>query len=414
VDPAADILSTLRNPDERTLHFNPYGLGGRLRPEDAARFQAASIARATLVDDVPADVRDNFERAKRLHLYGVLEYDFFTVAADYALLVLEGALRIRFVSYYDCNIPVVRKGAAEALVVRTFDDVRAARRHYRLRSEDGTHPLPVGAGALLDWTRRERLLTGTRTRVVDRALAALRDHAAHPVTHTIQMPPQSASTLIDVAELINKLWDHATPGGRLFPAPVERRARVAALAPDGSAAAEMRLDQVSNVSADQRSWLYTVVLAVQDERLTDIGRDGLTFAHRPGFQTTVFPCEQLWSGSWEELRQEIDAGAFSEVADTVTHLDRLFFIRRQGDVLDDARSPRDLLALEDLPNGCWYAVIADSPLDAWAHVRDHEGAGTVEGETCPECFVRIKGRYENPGEALALARTSVTSPPPGL
>jgi hypothetical protein len=359
-----------------------------------------------VADDVPQDVRDNFERARKLHLYGVLEYEFFTAAADYALLVLEGALRVRFLSYYSGGIPVARRDADETLQARAFDDVRAARRKYKLRGGDGkTHNLPVGAGALLDWARRERLLAGTRSRIVDRALAALRDHAAHPVSYTLEMPPQSAGTLTDVAEVINKLWGHDTPGGRLFPSPMTRRPRVAALAPDRSAAAELRLDQVQSVSAEQRTWLFAVFLAVDTEELTTIGRDGLGFSHDPGHQTTLFPCDKLWEGSWHDLVEAIDGGAFSANADTVQHLDRLFFVRADSDSIDYARSPADLLALSSLPEGRWYAVIADTPLDAWAHVRDHEGGSADRGATCSECFVRIEGRFDDPADAVALART---------
>lgn len=65
-----------------TLAFSPLGLGGRLAPADAASFQAASIAQAVLADDVPEDVRNNFERARKLHLHGVLEYEFFTAASE--------------------------------------------------------------------------------------------------------------------------------------------------------------------------------------------------------------------------------------------------------------------------------------------------------------------------------------------
>jgi len=64
----ATLLSALQEPDELTLRFSPYGLGGRLTPSDAARFQAASIARAVLVHEVPEDARNNFERARKLHL----------------------------------------------------------------------------------------------------------------------------------------------------------------------------------------------------------------------------------------------------------------------------------------------------------------------------------------------------------
>jgi hypothetical protein len=70
------VLHELQKADKLTLAFNPHGLGGRLAPEDAASFQMASIARAVLAENVPDDVRNNFERARKLHIYGVLEYEF--------------------------------------------------------------------------------------------------------------------------------------------------------------------------------------------------------------------------------------------------------------------------------------------------------------------------------------------------
>ena len=66
-------------------------------------------------------MRDNFERARKLHLHGVLEYEFFTAAGDYALLVLEGALRVRFLAFYSDGIPLVC-GETEELLLR---DVRS-------------------------------------------------------------------------------------------------------------------------------------------------------------------------------------------------------------------------------------------------------------------------------------------------
>ncbi len=155
IDGAA-LLTELQRPDELTLRFTPHGLGlsVRLSAEGAARFQAASVANAVLADDVPKDVRDNLERACRLHRYGVLEYDFFTAATDYALLVLEGALRVRFVSHYASEIPVIRGDSEETLVASTFDDVRKARNRYKLRvTNRETCELPIGARDLLDPSR---------------------------------------------------------------------------------------------------------------------------------------------------------------------------------------------------------------------------------------------------------------------
>src|SRR3954471_15487353 len=109
-EPPSSPLADLQTPDEMALLFNPIGFGGRMEPEDAARFQMSVIADATLVGDVPLDIRENFERARQLHMYGVLQYEFFTVASEYSLLVLESALRVRFLAYYEKGIPVVRNG----------------------------------------------------------------------------------------------------------------------------------------------------------------------------------------------------------------------------------------------------------------------------------------------------------------
>src|SRR3954470_3490608 len=123
-----DLLARLQAPDERALVFNPLGLGGRMPPEAAARFQASTIETARLAADVPEGVRDYWQRVLLLHQYGVLEYEFFSAAADLALLALEGALRRRFVDFYSGRIPVVgrrgpAKGAAAVLLVRRFEQL---------------------------------------------------------------------------------------------------------------------------------------------------------------------------------------------------------------------------------------------------------------------------------------------------
>jgi hypothetical protein len=104
-----DLLTRLQEPDERALVFNPLGMGGRMPPEQAARFQAATIEPARLAEDVPEGIRDYWERVRLLHQHGVLEYEFFSAAADLALLALEGALRRRFVDFYEGRIPVVSR-----------------------------------------------------------------------------------------------------------------------------------------------------------------------------------------------------------------------------------------------------------------------------------------------------------------
>lgn len=404
-DDSGDVLAALQRADERSLRFTPYGLGidRALSAAGAARFQAAAIASAQLVAAVPEAVRDTFERARRIHLQGVLDYDLFTVARDYSTLVLEAALRTRFVTYYADGVPVVRGGSADSMPVTDFDEVRSLRRTCKLRAADGTlHPIPIGSAALLRWARLEGLLVGTRSRIVDEWLSELRNRAAHPMNYELVMPPQSARTLRDIAEIINKLWGSDTEGGRLFPGPVARAARVAAIAPDRSASTELRLDQLASLGDDHLDWSFWVILAAMHEDLTRIGEAGLACAHEPGFQTTTYPAHELWSGGGPELVRVAGSGRFEGAADSVPWLDRRFFVREAEDRPDFARSAEDVLAADQLPSGIWHVLVADTPWDAWSHVRDHAPVGKA-GTICKTCHVRVVASGLSTPKALELA-----------
>jgi hypothetical protein len=397
------LLQRLQQPDPLALIFNPVGLGGPISPEDAAEHQARSIVDAVLAEVVPKEVRENFERARKLHLHGVLEYEFFTAAPEYALMVLEAALRLRFLSYYDHAIPVLRHGRPDTLRAEDFDAVRGAWK-TRLRRPDGSATdLPIHLTALLAWARRERLLPGRRSRVVDRALVAMRNHSAHPTGRTVEAPPGSSRMLRTVAEYINRLWGEQTAGARHFPGPVVRRPKVVALAADGSAARQFSPEQILELPADERDWTFAVFLAAEEEELT-LHHGGLHLAHAPDFQATLYPCERLWQGERQELISKVEAGDFDGCADTARHLDRRFLIRADDDGVDLARSPEDLLAIAEPPEGRWYLVIADTPHEALAHVREHEltpDQGPGEGgEDCPRCFVEVEGRFATTAEVL--------------
>jgi hypothetical protein len=375
------LLHELQAPDPRSLRFNHIGFGSALSPEDAARHQARAIADAQLVDAVPGAILENFERARKLHLYGVLEYEFFTAAADYALLVLEAALRVRFLSYYDHRVPVCRGGQPIFLEVGEFDEVFAAK-GIKLRRGEAREPFPKYLRALLKWARAEALLPGRRSQIVDAALVELRNHAAHPTGRAINGPPESSRTLRDVAEYINCLWGVRTREGRLFGRPLCRRPRVAAVGPNGSTA-EMELHHVPDVPLGERSWAFTVFLAAGEEELILPFR-GL--AYEEGFEATMYPCQRLWTGTWEELAGKVAKGEFLGLEDEIEPFDRIFFLRLGAE--GPACSPQALTTLSSVSNGPWLAIVADTPQEALCHVRDHE---PMEGHSCPQCFVEVQG-----------------------
>ncbi|WP_447002502.1 hypothetical protein ACRAKI_22600 [Saccharothrix isguenensis] len=120
-------LEELRTPDEPTQYFTPYGLGitHMLTPEAALAHQHTMLAGTDLVDEVAEGNRLRFERVRTLYLHGVLDYEFFTVVGDYARLVVEHALRDRFVAFYQHRIALLNTSSGLECTehVDSFEDV---------------------------------------------------------------------------------------------------------------------------------------------------------------------------------------------------------------------------------------------------------------------------------------------------
>jgi hypothetical protein len=190
------------------------------------------------------------------------------------------------------------------------------------------------------------------------------------------MPNQSALAIRDLAEIINRLWGETTPGGRLYPAPVEREVLVIGWSPGwstgevGSSVTVMRGDQL--VEHDKPDgWAYLVVLGVpRDEQLSE-------FDAR--YELTTYLTDLLWGpGTREEGLAWLDGALPS--ADQVTHLDRVFAVRRHDGKVYIPCRPEVLLALpEKARTGLWHLVRADFPNDAFAHVRHLDAE-----QPCPE------------------------------
>jgi hypothetical protein len=365
-------LAELETPDRRVLMSTPLGLSSRglLRPDAAAEFQQTVIARADLHSNVAEGTRNSFERLRTLHSHGIHCYEAFTVARDLGWLLIEQALGDRFASYYDGGMSLVHSGDGQEVTIATpsFDDVLQAvgrrgthRTGWRLRLKSGELMEFGGSLAQLQaWARREDLLEGQRNRRLDALYRRRRNAVAHPRYH-LGSPVESAQTICDLAEIINRLWGHPTPGGRLYPAPVEREVLIIAWADQeaGQPRAVLRADQVGSFDKPG-NWTSIVVLGVPDDELWDFDTH---------FERTRLPCDLLWgpgamadAGTWVEANHP--------TTDTVTYLDRVFVLRIHEGRVSLPRRPEVALALPpDAREGRWVAVQADFPDDAFAHVR---------------------------------------------
>ena len=394
-------LEQLTSADKRTLRFTPLGFSmmGELKPEYAAEFQQRVIAHCDLYPDVPDDTRNSFELVRMLHSYGVLFYEAFTIAYDLSWLVMEQAFRERFVTYFDGAIPLVntKTKVEKTLHVKNFDEVYQALTHggsyaqsrwrLKLRSTGQQMEFRATFSHLLKWARKEGLLCGQRNKKTEEVYRRIRNHVAHPTYH-LRMPPDAARTIHDLAEIINRLWGHSTPGGRLYPAPLEREVLVVAWTDNVDNQYRILRGNQLELFTDPGNWTCIVIRGVWSDDILEFDAQ---------YERTHLPAELLWGPG---LPEEALAWIKEEKpqADTTDYLDRLFALRIHEERVSLAmRSEVALARPVDRRDGKWFIVKADYPNDAFAHVR-HIKNGVTCGDPDP------KVQELSPGE-------TVTSPP---
>ncbi|EQD38474.1 hypothetical protein B1A_17223, partial [mine drainage metagenome] len=157
-------------------------------------------------DNITEGTRSSFERLRTLHSYGILCYEAYTVAHDFAWLVMEQAFRERFVAYFNCAIPFVdsKSGTEESITVQNFDEVykavtrggshAASKWKLKVRSTGGQMEFRGRFAHLLKWARQEGLLHGQRNKGQEDVYPWIRNRVAHPTYH-LGMPVDSARTI---------------------------------------------------------------------------------------------------------------------------------------------------------------------------------------------------------------------------
>ncbi|MFG1842924.1 hypothetical protein ACGFH8_31375 [Micromonospora sp. NPDC049175] len=398
-------LDELRQADDRTLRFTPLGLGlgVQMRPDDAAEYQQQVASQLDLDPSVAEGTRQSFDHLRNVYAYGVLCYEVYTLVHDHALLVIEQALRDRFVDFHQGTVTFVDgAGVDHQVVVSRYEQAQEflrtrrprPRRGWRLRLPDGNVMAFSGGmlGDLRAWARQVGLLRGQRNRGVEQALSSLRNVVAHPTAYHLIGPVEAACTLCYLAEIINQLWGLPTPGGRLYPAPLRREVVVMAWPTDGSElCTAIAADAFAGfVDPDDRRWQCVILRAVfhPDERVSD--PELRHYDSRS--EVTRYPVDLLWGPG-----TITDAAAwfvkYEPEPDECDYLDRIFMIRHDGKDLYLPIRPSMAAAMPDQDRaGIWYTVKADHPNDAYHHVHNLvTGAGCERDGPCRECHAENLG-----------------------
>lgn len=387
------VLVHLQAPDPRTLAVTPWGLGVgvAMRAEDAALMWAGEAARLRLADDVAEGTRRAFAELAGHLPYGLLHYPLFTLIHDRALFVLEQALRDRFVEYHRREhagfATLQRDGRDYATRVDAYGDVLARTRSLgrgttiavQVPGRGGSAvPFNGSLSALILWARELELLSGQRSAVAEDAIRKLRNNVAHPEgSHTL-WPGHVLVTLRDLAEIINHLWGHSTPGGRLYPGPVERQTVALAWSQNGDSCAAL-----AHNLADPGDWdgytHFALVMATWPVP-TDLHE------YDSRFEATAAPVDYLWGpGSRQAALRYLEYNPPS--CDRATMLERRFLVRVEPHRIWQPMRPEIAAALAgNTTSGNWHLVRADTPAGALGHVRALVGGGTCrDARMCPAC-----------------------------
>ncbi|GAA0818821.1 hypothetical protein ACFQVD_30350 [Streptosporangium amethystogenes subsp. fukuiense] len=423
-------LEELCQADDRTLHFTPMGLGlgVRMRPEGAAEFQQQVVAQFDLAPQVAESTRKSFEDLRTAFAHGLFCYEIFTLVNDRGLLVLEQALRDRFIAHHGGTVRFVdeRNGTQHAVATGSYHELHdVVRKNPRRRLLlDGGQTIAFNGmlGDLRTWARRLGLLRGQRNRAIEQAISDLRNLAAHPAGYHLTTPVEAARTLSDLAEIINHLWGVATPGGRLYPAPHRRDVVVVAWDTAGTQLQMGLADELATAvdpavgptadPADPR-WRAVIVRAVfrADQGIADPGLR----AFDSRYEVTQYPADLLWGpGSLA------DAAAWTAEhqpeADECDYLDRTFVVRYDGTSLYWPMRPSVAAALPNADqNGYWYAIKADHPNEAYHHVRTRITAtGCARRGPCQQCHAETlhTGHYQQVMAAISDPVPPTPSLPP--
>jgi hypothetical protein len=379
---ALSALAELSEPDPRSMMWI---VGGSRAPEDAAEHHKRVMAQFDVPASVPETVRMSLDRIRSIYRQGLFCYDLYTVAGDQARLLVEQALKERFVEFYGGTVLFTDgQGDTQTVTASTFDEVyrgirkadgRPVKWTIQLRSGRPGFRFTGGLASLLRWARAEGLLTGQADRMRDVIRKRSRDRAAHPGYH-LEMPDHAVRAIADVTHVIRQLW--GAPSGTTV-------ARYPLLLSWTDTEVTRSVSGRYGQVASGENLACVVVLADPD--------DPDLFDYDSRFESTSRPSDLLW-GPGDPVDAMEWLAEHNPQPDTTETVDRVFLLQYRDDRLSLPRSPAIAAALAPGErDGTWYLIRADVSTYAFNHQRRllaGEPGHASEGE-CQACPVDTIG-----------------------
>ena len=159
-----------------------------------------------LIPDVPESIKRVFDNAKKLFIFGYLEYNFFTISQHYAYLALESAIRHR----YNCSLgekAKITSPKGESIKIspswRQIDSFCRKRGWNTHAIKVNGKKFPYSNRRLLDWLLEKKIITKWERKQYDVAIN-MRNILSHLEFAPLDVP--RISTIKIIADRINRLF----------------------------------------------------------------------------------------------------------------------------------------------------------------------------------------------------------------
>jgi hypothetical protein len=199
----------LLQQDEINTHFVKLS---DLKPETLTE-RHASVAAIQLVPQVPESLKRTFRCAKRLYVYGHLEYDFFTVSLHYAHLALDAALHARWSATLPDSVLLTLNKKKKVVKQETMTSpshvkiknfCKYHRWHPGSANVDG-QPFPYTVSMVIAELTTKGLLSKWQQKMIQEVDVQIRNSLTHLEFAPIHGPSPEALEM--AAQTINELFD---------------------------------------------------------------------------------------------------------------------------------------------------------------------------------------------------------------
>lgn len=196
--------------DERNINFVRFSDLKRATLSDLHQ----EVAAIQLIPQVSEDIKRTFHLAKRLYVYGYLEYGFYTVSSHYAHLALDAALHARWSATLPPSVLLTwqnkktGKFEQQTMLTPSHTKIRTFCQHGKWKVQqvklDGRQ-FPYTVKGVLDELAQAKIITEWQRNMIQEVYTQIRNSLTHLEFAPINTP--SSHDLEANAGMINHLFD---------------------------------------------------------------------------------------------------------------------------------------------------------------------------------------------------------------